>query len=184
MRKVVTPAKLPTREEMFTWMSRLSAGGSRLPGTPGGRRAEDLVEELFREVGFSSVIREAIPLAAWEPGEGRVEAGDLRIPAHPIARAAFTSPDGVRGQLVGVGVGEPDALDGRDLSGKVAVAEVPFAPRPYGILRRTAHAVHDPDGTFDREPETRATWILPTFARAYSYCAARGASAFVGVRSE
>ena len=166
---------------MVGWMQALCTGAHRLAGTEPGRIAEDRIEDWFREIGLSGVTREAMPLRTWEPSGARLEAAGLELPGYPIARAILTGPPGIRGPLVDIGAGDPDSLAGRDLSGKVAVAEVPFAPRPYQLLRKTAHAVLDPEGTFVHEPDTLATWILPTFARAYSWCAARGASGFIGI---
>jgi hypothetical protein len=181
MRKVIAKHELPSKDEMLAWMSALCADGHRMTGTDGGRRAEERIEGWFREIGLQDVVREKVPLLVWEPEGSTLTCSGSQIPSYPIARAVYTPAEGISGPLVHVGEGDPDSLAGRNLSGKIAVAEIPFAPRPYGILRKTAHAVHDPDGTFGREPDTLATWILPTFARAYSWCAARGAAAFLGI---
>ncbi len=181
MRKVIAQHELPSQEEILSWMHALCSGPHRLAGTTAGLQAEDLIEGWFRELGLQGVIREPIPIQAWEPEEARFQCGDLTFPAYPIARSTFTAREGIRGPLVYIGVGEPDALEGRDLAGKIVVAEVPFGLRPYQFHRKTAHAVHDPGGTLTREPDTRATWILPTFARAYSWSVARGAAGFIGI---
>jgi peptidase M28-like protein len=182
MRKVIARHEIPSREEMLAWMRGLGEIGTRLAGSPGGLRAEDRIEGWYREIGLSGVVREEIPLRIWEPaGEAILEVNGGSFPAYPIAQSDFTPPEGIRGPLAYVGQGDPDSMEGRSLEGKIAVAEVPFAPRPYQHLRKTAHAVHDPGETLAREPDTFATWILPTFARAYSWCAARGAIGFVGI---
>ncbi|MGH9362416.1 MAG: M28 family peptidase [Thermoanaerobaculia bacterium] len=170
---------MPSREEMLAWIRGFETGPTRLAGTAGGLRAEELVEGRFRELGLEGVAREPIRFEVWEPGEAALECGGRSFPCYPVARARFTGPEGVAGPLVFIGEGDPASLDGRSLEGKIAVLEVRFAPRPYQLLRKTAHAVHDPGGSLEREPETRASWILPGFARAYSFCVARGAAGLV-----
>lgn len=181
MRRVITVEEIPSREEMLGWVRSLSEGPRRLAGVEGGRRAEETIAGWFRKIGLQGVAREAIPLQTWQPEEARLECGGAVHPAYPLARSRFTGEEGLEAPLVWVGQGDPESLEGRDLEGRIVVAEVPFAPRPYQLLRKTAHAVHDPEGTFQREPQTRATWLLPTFARAYAFSAARGAAGFVGI---
>jgi hypothetical protein len=181
MRKVIANHEIPCQEEMLSWISALSSGRSRLAGTPGGHRAEKLIEGWFREIGLEGVASEPVPLETWEADEALLECQGSLFPVYPIARSRLTGKEGVQGELVAVGQGDPESLDGRDLRGKIAVVEVGFAPRPYLHLRKTAHAVHDPGGTLVREADTRATWILPTFARTYAWCAARGAVGLVAI---
>ncbi len=181
MRKVIAPSELPTREEMLAWIHELCAGDHRLAGTEEGRRAEEVVEGWFRKVGIPDVARESIALQSWIPDAGRLEYGGSALEVYPLARSRFSGPEGVRGPLVYVGEGDPENLDGRSLDGRIAVVDVHFGPRPYQHLRKTAHAVHDPGGTFARDLDTRANWILPNLARAYAWCAARGAAGWIGI---
>ena len=181
MRKVISKNEIPTREDMLAWMQALAELGPRLAGTPSCRRGEDLIEGWFREAGLGAVTREPVGLQVWECGKAWLRWGGRTFPAYPIARSAFTPPEGIRAPLVFIGEGDPESLEGRNLAGKIVVAEVPFAPRPYQLLRQTAHAVHDPGNTLEREPDTCATWTLPTFTKAYAWSVARGAAGFVGI---
>ncbi len=181
MRKVIAPNDLPSREELLSWIHALCAGDHRLAGTAEGRRAEKVVEGWFRDVGIEEVTRDPIALQSWIPDAGRLEYGGSAPEVYPVARSRFSGPGGVHGPLVYLGQGDPENLDGRSLEGKIAVVDVPFGPRPYQHLRKTAYAVHDPEGTFARDLDTRANWILPTLARAYAWCAARGAAGWIGI---
>src|SRR5262245_5047244 len=181
MRKVIARHELPSREEMLGWIQALSDGPHRLAGTAGGRRAEDLLEKWFQEIGLPEVARETIPLESWEPVEAALSCQGEDFPAYPVSRSVFTGPEGLSAPMVFAGQSDAEEIAARDIAGKIVVAEVGFAPRPYQLLGKTAHAVHDPGGTLGKEPNTLATWILPSFARTYAWCVAGGAAGFVGI---
>ena len=180
MRVVIPSNTVPSQSQIERWIAALSGVGARLPGSVGGKRGEEIVETLLREVGVADVRRDSIALSTWEPEAAHLEVDGGSIPAYPITGSRF-APEGVEGEVIWLGAGDPESIAVRDLSGRIAVVELPFPHRPYDTLRKTAHAMHDPGGTLRREPETRATWILPTFRRVYSWCAARGAVGFIGV---
>src|SRR6266540_3727480 len=134
MRKVIARHELPSRDEMLGWISALCEGPHRLAGTAGGRRAEDLIEKWFLEAGLSEAAREPIPLESWEPIEAALSCQGEAFAAYPVSRSVFTGPEGLSAPLVFVGRSEPEEIGARNVAGKIVVAEVGFAPRPYQLL--------------------------------------------------
>jgi len=106
--------------------TRLTELGPRLGGSPGERRAADLVVDAFAEEGLGPRI-ERFELAAWERGDAALSVSGERDGA-PIERAfgalalPYSPPGDVEAELVDVGYGTPDEIADADLEGAVAVA--------------------------------------------------------------
>lgn len=114
----------PTRAT--EWVRRLTDEvGPRLAGSPGDRAAVAWGLALFRELGFSNVRAEEVPVAVWERG---VETARVVSPfAHRLVVTALggsvgTAPEGVTAPIVAVETlealekavaADPDAVRGR-----------------------------------------------------------------------
>lgn len=114
----------PTRAT--EWVRRLTDEvGPRLAGTPGDRAAVAWSLALFRELGFSNVRAEEVPVAAWERGveTARVVAPfPHRLVVTALGGSVGTAPEGVTAPVVAVEsleeleravAADPDAVRGR-----------------------------------------------------------------------
>ena len=101
--------------EHVTWFSSL---GSRVVGYPGHEAAADMVEKSLRDLELTYVHRETFQLATPLDEGARVESERLEapIPVHPfwpnVIRLVSTLPDGITGELIYVGRGELEDLNG------------------------------------------------------------------------
>ncbi len=106
--------------------TRLTELGPRLGGSPGERRAADLVVDAFAEAGIGPRI-ERFELAAWERGSATLSVSGQRE-GQPVERPfaalalPYSPPGEIEAPLVDVGYGTPEEIADADLKGKVAVA--------------------------------------------------------------
>lgn len=117
-----------TDDEPWTFLTDLTAIGSRMAGSEGERRAAGLVADAFERAGLADVRTGPFDLPAWERGSASL---DVTVPGRdgePATRsfealALPYSPSGeVSGELVDVGYGTPAEIDERDVEGRIAVA--------------------------------------------------------------
>jgi len=128
--------------------TRLTELGPRLGGSPGERRAADLVVEAFDEAGLGPHV-ERFELAAWERGDAALRVSGERD-GRPIERAfaapalPYSPPGEVEAELVDVGYGTPEEIADADVEGAVAVASTTTPPEMGRFVHRMekyGHAV-------------------------------------------
>ena len=121
---LVATGATPTRAT--DWVRRLTDEvGPRLAGSPGDRAAVAWGLALFRELGFSNVHAEEVPVAAWERG---VETAEVvapfpqRLVVTALGGSVGTPPEGITAPVVDVASlealeeavkGNPDAVRGK-----------------------------------------------------------------------
>lgn len=114
--------------QQMSWLQMLSDEiGSRLTGSPGCRRAEELMEAEMKRIGLANVRREpyTIPVS-WE--RGSAQASLVSHGNRPLTVASYTWTPGtdgaIEGNVVEVGEGKPeDVARVKDrLRGAVALA--------------------------------------------------------------
>jgi Zn-dependent M28 family amino/carboxypeptidase len=125
-------------------LTALTAVGPRMGGSPGERRAAELVADALREAGVDDVREDPFPTRVWTRGGSDLtltapDERDFEAVALPYSPAAT-----VEGELVDVGYGTPAEVDGVDVAGKVAVASATTPPggRFVHRMEKFGHA-HD-----------------------------------------
>lgn len=166
---------------MLSWVEAQVALGPRRPGSAADGRNEDYLEGELRRMGLAEVRKEPIAVTRWEADEVSLEVGaggDLEgIDAFPIPYCAFTPKKGVRAPLTFVGPGRPEA--GREVAGRIVVADIGFPPLDTSLLTRIAAGVYDPGETLAAAGHP-ATWVRLGW-HLYGLAARRGAVGFVGI---
>ena len=159
-------------EFAWDFLTALTEVGSRLGASPGEERAANLVAIAFEESGADPSI-EPFPMRRWRRGTAslsvrapgsefpkRDATGDSDGSAHDDGALSESGEDGiersfetyalpyspagrVRGRLVDVGNGTPEAIDAADLDGRVAVSgtETPTGRRYVHRMEKFGHAI-------------------------------------------
>jgi hypothetical protein len=118
------PSRLPSQEQVSSWVKTIQEFGPRLTGSEAQRRCIDFLAVELERTGLS-VMRDTRYFQRWQPETwaltvtGEVHQ-KLRV-AYPFPYSGRTQPTGVKGQLVWFG-GPPFSF--RRAAGKIAVIEV------------------------------------------------------------
>lgn len=132
----------------FPWrfLTRLVETGPRLGGSPGERRAADLIEDAFAEIGAEPSY-EPFEMRRWVRGDAelavRVERDDGTVErSFETIALPYSPPGDVRGELVDVGYGTPEEIAKHDVEGKIAVASTttPAGRRFVHRMEKFGHA--------------------------------------------
>ena len=126
----------------WEFITRLTEIGDRMGGSPGERRAADLVAEGFERAGAREVEVESFEMTRWTRGDAELAVTD------PVERSFETialpySPAGeVSGELVDAGHGTPEELDAVDVAGNIVVASTttPKGSRFIHRMEKFGHA--------------------------------------------
>ncbi len=151
-----------TDDRPWALLTRLTELPTRMGGSPGERRAADLVGEAFRDAGLEDVSITEFPMQYWERGStefavfgDRSRSDDALEDAEPDrvdagrnrsfeAIALPYSPAGdVTGPLVDVGYGTPEEIADADLQGAIALSSTTTPPGKRFVHRMETfgHAV-------------------------------------------
>jgi Iap family predicted aminopeptidase len=109
-------------------IERLAATGSsplgfRLAGTPEEVALSGWIAEQMEAIGLVDVALEPVPVDAWRFRGAYVEAPDRAIECASFGGAVPTPAGGVAGDVVFIGRGTRDEIDGLDLRGKVVIID-------------------------------------------------------------
>ncbi|QAU11761.1 M28 family peptidase [Halorubrum sp. BOL3-1] len=138
-----------TDDEPWTFLTDLTAIGSRMAGSEGERRAAGLVADAFERAGLADVRTEPFGLPTWERGAASLDVTVSGRDGEPATRsfealALPYSPGGdAAGELVDVGYGTPEEIDDRDVDGRIAVASTttPSGGRFFHRMEKFGYAV-------------------------------------------
>jgi hypothetical protein len=174
--------RTPRPGEMLGWIRHIVGFGTRRPGYPQSLQVERWLEELFRAFGLAEIRREPVPVNYWEPRTTALEFGAeaIEFPCFPIPYTAWTDPSGIESPTVYVGEGNPEAFQGADLRGRIAVADMRFAALAGAALKMGAHFIRDAAKSIPDGPLHVANWLIRNFP-AYYESQKRGAVGFVGL---
>ncbi|HSF24591.1 MAG TPA: M20/M25/M40 family metallo-hydrolase [Blastocatellia bacterium] len=100
--------------QQMRWLQMLSDEiGSRLTGSPGCRRAEEVMEAEMKRIGLTNVRREPFTIpVSWE--RGTAQAALISHGNRPLTVASYTwapsTSGGIEGHVVEVGEGKPEDI--------------------------------------------------------------------------
>ena len=136
-------------DEPWTFLTELTALGSRMGGSEGERRAADLIHDAFERAGLTDVRTDPFEASTWERGETelRVEtsARDGSTTTRRFEALALPySPAGtVEREFVDVGYGTPEEVDEEDVDGRIVVASTttPSGSRFIHRMEKFSYAI-------------------------------------------
>jgi len=188
-----TPKAVDTKE-MLGWIRTLSGFGAhnavfpgiRQSGTRSGHLATAWIEKQFKAFGLQRVRRESVPIIAWEPTAYNLEvttsAGRRSFECWPLWYTRFIDRDQIEAEMIYVGLGSEKELAGKDLKGKIVVADM-ISPRipslRYAHLKSIAYETYDPDSTI-AEAGGHRYWHFAN-RHLYFLAAKQGAAGFVAI---
>ncbi|WP_254766816.1 M28 family metallopeptidase [Salinilacihabitans rarus] len=126
-------------------LTELTALDHRMGGSPGERRAAELVRDAFADAGLREVDVDEFPMRYWERGtsEFAVVGPDER--SFEAIALPYSPAGDVEGPLVDVGYGTPEEIEaaGETLRGGIAVASTTTPPgrRFVHRMEKFGHAV-------------------------------------------
>ncbi|WP_049927903.1 M28 family peptidase [Halopiger goleimassiliensis] len=141
-----------TDDRPWRLLTRLTELPHRMGGSPGERRAAEIVREAFADAGLENREIREFEMQYWERGstefavlEGDAKADDGRDVDRSFEAIALPySPAGdVEGPLVDVGYGTPEEIENADLQGAVAIASTTTPPGQRFVHRmeKFGHAI-------------------------------------------
>jgi hypothetical protein len=171
-------------DEMLGWAWELYSFGMKRPGTAAGIRAEDYLLGLLKGFGIPQVDAEKVPFVGWFHDRAYIAAngssGSLSFAVEPIVYTCFTPPAGITAPLVDLGNGTPEAFEGKDLTGKIALVSYSHGYIAYDTLEALAYHIHDPGNTLSGKGQVM-TWVTEEERRVYQAAVDAGALGFIGV---
>lgn len=169
---------------MLEWARELYSFGFKRPGTAAGRRAEDYLLGLLTGFGFPVVRAEEVPFAGWFHERAGLTVsgpgGSLSFPAEPIVYTAFTGDQGLSAPIVDVGHGTADDFNGKNLTGKIALATYSHGWLDYDDLGALAAYLHDPENTLAGRGQVMS-WLTEEESRVYNEAVSAGAAGLIAV---
>ncbi|PSQ22227.1 aminopeptidase [Halobacteriales archaeon QS_9_67_17] len=136
-------------DDPFPWsfLTDLVEAGPRLGGSPGERRAAEVVAEAFETAGADPEIR-AFDMPRWERGDAEI-AVSVDREGRTVERSfdaialPYSPPGDVRAPLTDVGHGTPTETDDAAVAGTVALADTasPSDGRYVHRMEKYGHAV-------------------------------------------
>ena len=178
----IPPKPSVTSKEMMDWIEKILTFGIRRPGFPGDLATEDFVAERYSEFGLENVVKEPVPTNCWKSEKVELILGNDKqeVPCTGIPYTAWTPEKGITAEMVFVGEGSPEELEGKDLAGKIVVFDARFGDLSAAMLKQAAIDVFDPDSNIPDGVLHKANWLITNFTSYYLF-QLRKAAAVVGL---
>ncbi|MFC6716907.1 M28 family peptidase [Natrialbaceae archaeon GCM10025810] len=113
-------------------LTRLTELPDRMGGSPGERRAAEIVREEFEAAGLEDVELETFPMQYWERGRTEFAVVDPVERSFEAIALPYSPPGDLEGPLVDVGYGTPAEIEAaseqRGLDGAIAVSSTTTPP--------------------------------------------------------
>ena len=127
--------------ELLTDLAELE---NRMGGSPGERRAAELVATAFEDAGLAEVRTEEFPMRYWERGSTEFAVTEPAERSFEAIALPYSPPGDVEAPLVDVGYGTPEEIDeaGEDVRGALVVASTttPSGQRFIHRMEKFGHA--------------------------------------------
>lgn len=180
-------ASLVSPERLFRWVEEMNELGPRITGGHAHRRYLRLVERQLESYGLP-VRRYPVPLDQWEARSWSLKVQDAegrehRIPvAHYRPHSGETPRRGVTAGLVEVGAGQEADYAGKDVQGRIVVADYPLVRIPFGAVFPLADYIHRPAEVpqLAAEDYTRI-WQTPPTSASLDLAKQHGAIAMIDI---
>lgn len=154
-------------------MSRIGSNteglGFRYAGTPAGAQASTLVYDAFKKLGLNPVYDE-FPMTGWNFREASLnlkDHQDTKIRVVPMHDTPPTPEADINAEIVFVGSATRQDLQGKDLSGKIALVEADLEVVPWYTeaadqcqRRGAAAVVFFNKSYFGKPPNGEAFWVF------------------------
>ena len=127
----------------WSFLTDLTALGSRMGGSEGEARAAELVADALRDAGARHVREESFEMTRWDRGGARLRLIGPHDRTFRAIALPYSPSDEVTGRLVDVGHGTPSEIDDADVAGGVAVASTttPSGGRFVHRMEKFGHAL-------------------------------------------
>ncbi|GAA2614704.1 PA domain-containing protein [Actinomadura fulvescens] len=153
---------------LFGWVEEMSELGPRFAGSRAHRRYLSLVVRRLQSYGLN-VRRHPVPLDQWEARTWSLKATGADGRTHTIPVAYYrpysgeTPARGVRGDLVDVRAGQAADYQGKDVRGRIVVADYPMTRTGGSAIAPLVEHVHRPEqaAQFATEDYTRVWRAVP-----------------------
>ncbi len=185
-------SQMPETDEIFGWITDLTAMGSRITGTDAGRQASQYVAQKFQEFGLKRVAIEHAETKLWTVNDWELTVAGARVPSYYMAHTytdgsmgAFTTPaDGIKAELVYVGEGKDKDFRKIDVRGKIVVSEVRFNSVPIGLARLKSYLYYDPDHSIPITSSRLDPYSANNYPYNFYHAVKGGAVGFIGILTD
>ncbi|MFX0034805.1 MAG: hypothetical protein ACFE9I_04085 [Candidatus Hermodarchaeota archaeon] len=186
--------RVPAEDEIFGWIEDLwkigdqGQYGYRMPGTSADHEGAEYVLEKFEDFGLEDTFMEPVSIPVNFPDvwslTTHVGGVDTSIPCGFVRYASFTPPEGIRREMIYVGMGSPDDFALADstsgVADKIVVVDLVAPGIPMAVVELFSLFSYDPDNTFPGDKITE-NWPVANINSAYDLAAGYGAAGFIGI---
>nr|MDO8079378.1 hypothetical protein [Candidatus Freyarchaeota archaeon] len=172
-----------SNEEIAGWIEEISSFGIRRPGTLADSKAEEYIVKKFEEFGLTDVEKQPYQISKWDAREWKLIVKESEVPCFYTPNTAFTSEDGVEGEMVYLGDGTTKDFEAVEVKGKIVLINVHFPSLPVSLLESMSYFVWDPEETL-KDLAHPTTWIYPNWWMAYRLACVNKAAAIVGILAD
>lgn len=168
-------------DEMYSMIEKQVSFGYRRPGSDADHMNEDFLFNTLKSYGIQKVYKEPIHIKYWNlKGYKLVLAIDGKkeeVNSFPVAYSAFTTSEGVNGELVFVS--SKKLVSSGDWKGKIVVTEIEFPEIDAGMMKLISTGYLDPEKSFNGSKQIavhiRHGWHI------YKQAMKKGAIGFIGI---
>ena len=118
-------------------LTSLTALPERMGGHPGERRAAELVADAFADAGVESIVKQSFELTRWNRGRTDFAVVDPVERSFEAIALPYSPPGDIEADLVDVGYGTPEEIEGVDVAGTVVVASATTPPDAGRFIHRS-----------------------------------------------
>lgn len=180
---------VPSDDAIFQHIEKLATLGPRIPGTAASRAASDYVHAQFLDSKLQRVAFEEAETLVWSASRWGLSVNGRALPCSPMLHTFHkgvpggfsTGPQGAKGPLVYVGKGSAWDYWGKDVRGKIVVADVPFSKNSASLFRPFMLGLQDSQNTFTWDYMLVDPYSGGDFPDNYYRAMKGGALGFVGI---
>ncbi len=183
---LVEDDRVPSQEQIFSWISEVYSFGIRRPGSPADLRAISWIQEKLRGFGIEDVRSETVMFDYWEP-----RSWELSVfgPSGVLQKfrsfyTPYTGPapaGGVTADMVFVGNGLAEDFEKHDVKRKIALVELEPTDINWDKMKVFSYLAYDPEENVSGwEHPYPIGWMLK-FEKVYDRAEEHGAAGIVSV---
>lgn len=180
---------VPSDDAIYSHIEKLAGLGPRIPGTAASRAASDYVHAQFADSKLQRVAFEEAETLVWHASRWGLAVNGKALPVSPMQHTFHqgvpgsfsTGPQGVNAPLVYVGNGSAWDYLGKDVRGKIVVADVPFSKNPATLFKPFMLGLQDSQNTFTWDYMLVDPYSAGDFPDNYYRAMKGGALGFVGI---